>query len=91
MFLKAPPRGPSQPYEPDNYDESIINDYGGFTMAEGRGRPGGGGGRGFRGGSPRGVMGGRGGMMGRGGGMGFRDDSGMRRPPPMPPRCVNFH
>ena len=81
LIFKAPPKGPIDPYEPDNFDESLVNDYGGFTMAEGRGRPGGG--RGFRGGGGGGGgprMGSRGGNMGGG----FRDGGGMRRLPVSP-------
>ena len=59
--FQAPPKGPSMPYDPRNYNEFYSNDYGGYTMADGgqrkRGMGGGGGGRG--GGMGGGFGGGR--------------------------------
>lgn len=71
LLQSAPPKGFNNPYDPHNFDEYIVQDYGGYTMESGRG-----GGRPMGRGGPRGGMrGGRGGMDG--GGFGMRG-SGMR-------------
>lgn len=72
VLAEAPPKGASNPYDPNNYDEFISPaEYGGFTMSfSGRG-----GGRGGRGGNGGGFGGPRGGGFGRGGGGRF-DDGG---------------
>ena len=58
--MQAPPKGPSQFYDPNNSDEYYCQEYGGYTVGEGlRGNKGGrGGGRGGSGGFGRGGMGG---------------------------------
>lgn len=89
LLEAAPPKGVIQPYDPHNFDEFYVNDYGGFTIAEGgrsrmpRGGSsmrGGGGVTPLMGGQPmrgRSMMGGGGG--GGGGGSGGMGGGGMSR------------
>ena len=61
LFLQAPPKGFSSPYDPHNFDEYYAQEYGGFTAMDSSrrgGRDGGGRGGGGRGGG-RGMRGGR--------------------------------
>jgi heterogeneous nuclear ribonucleoprotein K len=71
ISLKAPPKGPNQYYDPNNFDEFYCQEYGGYTLGEGLrgkgGRGGRGGGMGGGGGGGFGGRGGGGGMGGRGG------------------------
>ena len=61
--IQAPPKGPNQYYDPNNFDEYFCQEYGGYTKGEGlRGNKGG------RGGGRGGGFGGRGGGGGSGGG-----------------------
>ena len=57
IYLQAPPKGTSIPYDPHRFDEYYAPEYGGFLMAEGgrakRGMPTG------RGNPGQGMMGGR--------------------------------
>lgn len=69
ITVQAPPKGPNQYYDPNNFDEYFVQDYGGYTLSEGlRGK----GGRGSRGGGGGGMGGGGGGGFGGRGGMGGR-------------------
>ena len=66
LYSQAPPKGPSCPYDPRNFNEFYANDYGGYTSAEGGRSKRGMGGGGGRGGMGGGGFGG-GGRMGGGG------------------------
>ncbi|XP_041370664.1 heterogeneous nuclear ribonucleoprotein K-like isoform X2 [Gigantopelta aegis] len=74
LLQSAPPKGPQQPYDPNNFDVYYAQEYGGFTPAEG-GRRGTGNPRGS---APRGGYGMRGGRDDFGMGMGMGGRSGMR-------------
>lgn len=78
LIQTAPPKGYSSPYDPHNYDEYMVAEYGGFEPGSGgRGGGGGRGGRGdFGGREDRGYGGGRGGRGGRDFGGGRRDGFG---------------
>jgi len=77
LLQTAPPKGYSSPYDPHNYDEFMVADYGGYDHSAGGGRGGSGGGfGGGRGGGGRGGSGGFGGGRGSRGGGGMRDSFG---------------
>lgn len=84
LLESAPPKGFSNLYDPNNFDEYYAQEYGGFTSVEGGMAPRRGGLAGAGGGGGRGLMG-RGGRGGGRPGLGMAGDF----PPPMggaPPR-----